>query len=160
MMKISAKIVWKKKEPETFIDGKYSRVHSWYFDEGSEVMASSSPEVVPVPMSDASAVDPEEAFLASLSSCHMLFFLSIAAHQNYCVTMYEDNVQGTTAKNKEGKMAIDHIELHPKIIFSDKNKPSVNQVIKMHKMAHSRCYIANSIRPKISIIPNNNINKF
>ncbi|GGX14759.1 OsmC family protein [Aquimarina muelleri] len=152
-MKHSAKIFWKKQKQEIFKDGKYSRVHTWFFDGGIELVASSSPEIVSIPMSDASAVDPEEAFLASVSSCHMLFFLSIAAHQDYSIESYTDTVIGTTGQNEKGKMAIRQIILNPKVVFSNLETPSLDQIEKMHYAAHSRCYIANSIQSKISIHP-------
>ena len=151
-MKHTAKILWKKQKQEKFIDGKYSRVHIWSFDEGIEIVASSSPKVISLPMSDASTIDPEEAFLASVSSCHMLFFLSIAASQNYCVEVYKDNVIGTMGQNKKGNIAINHIVLNPEVVFSNSKIPSLDQIEKMHQMAHSKCYLANSIIAKIKII--------
>ncbi|WP_103070469.1 OsmC family protein [Aquimarina sediminis] len=152
-MKHSARIFWKKEPQELFVDGEYSRTHMWSFDGGAKLIASSSPQVVPIPMSDPSVIDPEEAFLASLSSCHMLFFLSIAMSQKYSVKTYEDNVCGTLGKNKKGKTAIEQIKLNPKVIFCGSKQPSMAQVVKMHDMAHARCFIANTIQSEISIHP-------
>lgn len=99
MAQHSATITWLRGE-QPFLDNRYSRAHRWQFDGGLEVPASSSPDVVPQPMSDASAVDPEEAFVASLSSCHMLWFLSLAAKQGFQVDSYKDEAQGTLARNE------------------------------------------------------------
>ncbi|WP_062058998.1 OsmC family protein [Aquimarina longa] len=148
-MKHSARIFWKRQQQELFNDGNYSRKHIWYFDGGTEIIASSSPTVIPVPMSDASAVDPEEAFLASLSSCHMLFFLSIASKKKYVVESYEDNPIGKL-EAIHGKKAITTITLHPKIVFRGKD-PSLKNIEQMHHLAHSNCFIANSITANIQI---------
>lgn len=117
-MKYTVKVSWKKKSDEPFIDGKYSRGHAWVFDGGAELRASSSPQVVPVPWSDASAADPEEAFVASLSSCHMLFFLSIAASRQCVIEAYEDCPEGVMGKNEQGKMAMTTVTLKPRVVFS------------------------------------------
>ena len=148
-MKHSARIFWKKNQHEIFKNGKYSRVHTWHFDGGAEVLASSSPDIIPTPMSDASAVDPEEAFLASVSSCHMLFFLSIASKKKYVIERYEDYPVGLL-KEIKGKKAITTITLSPKVIF-DGNSPSIKTIEQMHNLAHSNCYIANSIIANIQI---------
>ncbi|WP_024771018.1 OsmC family protein [Aquimarina macrocephali] len=148
-MKHSARVFWKKNQHEAFMDGKYSRAHAWYFDGGAEILASSSPEVVPTPMSNASAVDPEEAFLASVSSCHMLFFLSIASKKKYVVESYEDHPVGELNEIK-GKKAITTIALCPKVIFKG-NQPSIKNIEQMHNLAHSNCFIANSIIANIQI---------
>ncbi len=150
-MKYNVKVFWEKRSAESFTDNKYSRVHKWIFD-GAEVMASSSPQVVPVPMSDAKAVDPEEAFVASLSSCHMLFFLSLAAAQKYCIETYEDNAEGVMNKNEHGQMAMTIVTLKPTVIFSGNNIPSFDQVAALHEQAHEKCYIANSVKTEIKII--------
>ncbi|TYP99429.1 organic hydroperoxide reductase OsmC/OhrA [Tenacibaculum adriaticum] len=153
-MKHHTKIVWKKNTSENFTSGKYSRVHKWYFDEGTEIRASSSPKVIPVPMSDPSAVDPEEALLAALSSCHMLFFLSIVSSKKYTIESYEDTVEGIMQKNDNGKISMSEITLNPKTKFSSTNIPSVKEITDMHQLAHSQCYIANSLNSKINIFPN------
>ena len=151
-MKYRARIFWEKGPDEVFTDNKYSRAHKWSFDGNVEVPASSSPQVVPLPMSDASAVDPEEAFVASLSSCHMLFFLSGAASGRYIIESYEDNAEGIMSKNKEGKMAMMEVTLKPRVHFSGTNIPSGEQIANLHKWAHEKCYIANSVKSEIKII--------
>jgi organic hydroperoxide reductase OsmC/OhrA len=150
-MRYTASVFWKKKDTESFTDNKYSRKHTWAFDGGTEVSASSSPQVVPTPMSDATAVDPEEAYVAAISSCHMLFFLSIAASSNYIIETYEDNAEGVMSKNENGQMVMADIILKPKIIFSGPNIPSAEQINSLHDAAHKKCYLANSVKTKIKI---------
>ncbi|HEY4785729.1 MAG TPA: OsmC family protein [Bacteroidales bacterium] len=150
-MKYTAKVTWRKRATENFIDLRYSRVHEWSFDGGSVISASSSPHVVPLPMSDASLVDPEESFIASLSSCHMLFFLSIAAKRKFVVESYEDNAEGIMGKNSEGKTAMLSVVLNPKIIFSGTNIPSVEEIEQIHELSHEECFIASSVKTKIEI---------
>lgn len=145
-------IVWKREPGDAFSDNKYSRAHSWIFDGGILLSASSSPHVVPLPMSKENAVDPEEAFVASLSSCHMLWFLSLAAEKKFVVEHYEDHAEGTLSKNEEGKLAMTEVVLKPKIIFSG-IVPTKEQLDELHHQAHEKCYIANSVRTKIRIIP-------
>ena len=151
-MPYSVKIFWKKNLDETFVDSKYSRSHTWSFDGGIEIPASSSPHVVPLPMSNESAVDPEEAFVAAVSSCHMLWFLSIAAEKNFIVESYEDNAIGVLGKNGEGKLAMTKITLKPKVNFNDKTFPPRKQVDELHRLAHEKCFIANSVKTKITIL--------
>jgi len=151
-MSYNVKIFWKKASSEAFGDNKYSRAHTWIFDGGIELAASSSPHVVPLPMSKESAVDPEEAFIASLSSCHMLWFLSIAAGKKFVVESYEDHAEGILAKNEEGKLAMTEVTLRPKVSFSGETIPSRAQVDELHHLAHEKCFIANSVKTKISIV--------
>ena len=151
-MKYTVKVFWEKKQEELFSDNKYSRAHKWIFDGGVELPASSSPHIVPIPLSDETAVDPEEAFVASLSSCHMLFFLPIAAANKYIIESYEDEAEGIMAKNEAGKMAMTVVNLKPKIIFSGTNMPTQEQIAKMHESAHEKCFIANSVKSEINII--------
>jgi organic hydroperoxide reductase OsmC/OhrA len=146
-----AKIIWQKKDEELFLDNRYNRAHHWMFDGGVIVLASASPKVVPLPMSNELAVDPEEAFVASIASCHMLFFLSIAARKKYVVTSYADEAEGMLEKNDEGKMMMIRIDLRPQIIFLGE-APTKRELKEIHNMAHARCFLANSIRTKINII--------
>ncbi|ELR72607.1 OsmC/Ohr family protein [Fulvivirga imtechensis AK7] len=150
-MKHYAKIQWQKQSAESFTDGKYHRGHQWQFDGGIHLKASSSPEVIPVPMSDASAVDPEEAFVAALCSCHMLFFLSIAAGKKYIVEEYTDAAEGIMNKDASGRMAMDQVVLNPVVKFSGNHFPDKQQLAAMHEQAHSRCFLANSVKTKIII---------
>lgn len=122
MSTYTAGIRWSRGE-QKFTDSRYRRAHTWHFDGGTVVPASSSPAVVPVPMSDASAVDPEEAFVASLASCHMLWFLSIAAKQGFVVEAYADDASGVMTKNTAGKLAMTQVTLRPLVAFGGATPP-------------------------------------
>ncbi|MEC5388084.1 OsmC family protein [Uliginosibacterium sp. H3] len=147
-----ARILWERAADEAFTDKRYNRAHSWLFDGGIEVPASSSPHVVPLPFSDEHAVDPEEAFVASLSSCHMLFFLSLAAAQGHVVDTYEDNAIGSMSKNENGKMFISIVTLRPRVRFAGE-RPDSDAVATLHHAAHESCFIANSVRSQIQCLP-------
>ena len=147
------KIFWERRPGEQFTDLKYSRAHKWSFDGGVEISASSSPSVVPLPYSEESAVDPEEAFTAALSSCHMLSFLSIAVAHNLVVDKYEDNAEYKMAKNADGKMMVASVTLRPAVEFSGPSIPSAVQIAELHEMAHRECFLANSVKSQIIIIP-------
>jgi organic hydroperoxide reductase OsmC/OhrA len=137
----------------SFTDNRYSRAHSWHFDGGIEVPASSSPYVVRVPLSTAAAVDPEEAFVASISSCHMLWFLSIAAGKGLCVDRYVDAAVGVMGKNAAGKTAVTLVTLHPQVAFSGAKLPSHAEILELHHKAHDECFIANSVTTDIRCEP-------
>ena len=134
-----------------FLDQRYSRVHEWVFDGGVTVTASASPHVVPAPMSSAGAVDPEEAFVVAISSCHMLWFLSIAAKRGFVVDSYEDDAVGHMAKNDAGKVVFDKVTLRPRILFSGRTIPDQRAIDEVHHLAHEECFIANSVRTKIVV---------
>jgi organic hydroperoxide reductase OsmC/OhrA len=153
MMLYQVRILWKREAHEPFLDNKYSRAHSWIFDGGIELAASSSPHIVPFPMSKEEAVDPEEAFVASLSSCHMLWFLSIAAGRKIMIESYEDRAEGVLAKNEEGKLAMTEVTLKPVITYGGKNIPTPEQVLEIHHLAHEKCFISNSVKTKVRIVP-------
>jgi organic hydroperoxide reductase OsmC/OhrA len=148
MAEYKTTIVWER-GTQLFIDNRYSRSHKWKFDEGIEVEASSSPNIVPLPYSNAVAIDPEEAFVASLSSCHMLWFLSIAAKSNLCVDSYFDEAWGTMGKDNSGRLFIAHVLLQPKTLFSGNRLPTENELILMHEEAHKECFIANSVKTNV-----------
>ena len=151
-MSYNVKIFWKKNLDDLFVDKRYSRAHTWEFDGGIEIPASSSPHVVPLPMSNESAVDPEEAFVAALSSCHMLWFLSIAAEKSYIVESYEDDAAGVLQRNGEGKLSMTKVTLNPKVKFSNESAPANEQLNELHRLAHEKCFIANSVKTKIDIV--------
>lgn len=148
-----ALVTWQRAEGEAFTDNRYSRRHAWRFDGGAEVAASSSPHAVRLPFSDPSAVDPEEAFVASLASCHMLWFLSIAAQRGFCVDSYQDAATGTMQKNAAGKVAITAVTLKPEVRFSGKRVPTSQELAEMHHEAHEQCFIANSVTSEIVCEP-------
>lgn len=151
MTAIPVKIEWARRE-ELFTDSRYSRVHRWTFDGGAEVVASSSPHIVPLPMSDATAVDPEEAFVASLSSCHMLWFLSLAAKKGLRVNRYVDLAEGRMGRNEAGKTVMLEVCLRPEIEW-DGDQPDTATVAAIHHSAHDECFIANSVRTRVTIEP-------
>lgn len=136
-----------------FLNGQYSRTHIWKFDGGLEVMASSSPSIVPLPYSSEQAVDPEEAFVASLSSCHMLWFLSIAAKKGFSVASYRDDASGVMGKNSEGRVAMLTVTLKPEVRFSGENLPAESVIEDMHRAAHKECFIASSVKTQVLCTP-------
>ena len=152
MAQYTAEILWLR-EGQNFIDNRYSRKHWLRFDGGIEVAGSSSPHVVPLPFSDAAAVDPEEAFVASLASCHMLWFLSIAAQHQFCVDRYFDAAVGVMGKNAQGKMAMLTVTLRPSVHFSGDHQPTPEQITRMHHAAHEECFIANSVKTDVRCEP-------
>jgi organic hydroperoxide reductase OsmC/OhrA len=152
MAEYVAEVIWTR-NGQDFVDNRYSRKHILRFDGGVEVPGSSSPHVVPAPMSDAAAVDPEEAFVSSLSSCHMLWFLSIAAKQRFCVDRYFDKATGLMEKNLEGKWAMARVILKPEVSFSGEKRPTREQIDKMHHQAHEQCFIANSVKTAVHCEP-------
>lgn len=149
MSEYYAKIVWNRGSDENYIDNKYSRGHEWSFDGGVTVPASSSPHVVPLPYSVEANVDPEEAFVASLSSCHMLFFLSIAAKRQFIIDGYIDNAIGVVEKDSDGKISMTKVTLRPEVNFSGDRQPSIDQLEKMHHQSHEQCFIANSVKTEV-----------
>ena len=151
MMKYTATIKWRRQTDENFTNNKYSRGHRWEFDGGQIVQASSSPHVVPLPYSIEANVDPEEAFIAALSSCHMLFFLSIAAKKNLVIESYIDNATGIMQKDSNNKMSMTDVTLQPDIQFSGDKQPTQEQIGRIHHIAHEQCFIANSVKTKIHI---------
>ncbi len=145
-----ATVCWENRQ-EIFTDNQYSREHTWSFDGGIEVPASASTHVVPIPYSNPAYVDPEEAFVAALSSCHMLFFLAIAAKKQFIVERYRDRAIGIMDKNEAGKLAMITIQLHPEIAFGGDLIPTSAQIAVMHEQAHHQCFLANSVKANITI---------
>ena len=148
----TAEIEWNRGE-QPFTDNRYSRAHRWRFDGGAEVRGSSSPLSVAVPMSDPGAVDPEEAFVASLSSCHMLWFLGLAAKARFRVDRYTDRAEGVMEKNAEGKVAVTRVTLRPAVVFSGDRVPSPEEIDHLHHRAHEECFIANSVKSEVRCEP-------
>jgi organic hydroperoxide reductase OsmC/OhrA len=147
-----ARIHWERGDA-AFTDKRYSRGHSWHFDGGVEVPASASPWVVRAPMSVAAAVDPEEAFVASLSSCHMLWFLHLAADGGWRVDEYNDDARGVMGPNAAERLAMVRVVLRPRISFSGEQLPTRAQVVELHHRAHEECFIANSVTTEVLIEP-------
>lgn len=147
-----ADVSWELQAGDDFVANRYSRAHCWRFDGDIEVVASSSPHVVPLPFSIEAAVDPEEAFVASLSSCHMLWFLSLAAKKRYEVKRYVDKAVGTMAKNEEGKLAMTEVVLRPEVEFTEGHCPNDEQLASLHHQAHEQCFIANSVKTVVRVV--------
>ncbi|UGQ46861.1 OsmC family protein [Massilia endophytica] len=149
-MQFEAKLEWQRKG-QPFLDQKYSRAHEWIFDGGARVQASSSPLSVPLPMSNAENVDPEEALVAAASSCHMLFFLSIAAKRGHTVESYSDHAVGLLEKDASGRMSMTSITLRPNIVFAGTAWPGEEEIAAIHHESHEKCYIANSLKAEITV---------
>ena len=149
----TAQVAWRRDPLEVFTDNRYSRRHELHFDGGAIVTASSSPAVVPLPMSDADAVDPEEMFVASLASCHMLWFLSLAARQGFRVDSYDDDASGELARNSEGRLAMTRVTLRPRAQCSGELQPTPAELRALHHAAHEACFIASSVRTEVLCEP-------
>jgi organic hydroperoxide reductase OsmC/OhrA len=153
MAQHSSTVLWQRADNAKFTDHRYSRRHIWNFDGGAVVPGSSSPQVVPLPYSDAAAVDPEEAFVASLSSCHMLWFLDIAARAGWVVDSYRDEAMGTLARNTAGQQAMTRVVLRPSVQFAHGKTPSLEELQALHHQAHDACFIANSVKTEVVCEP-------
>lgn len=150
MSEHKAIIEWTRRD-EGFLRGKYSREHTWTFDGGLSVPASPSPSVVPAPYSNPANVDPEEAFVASISSCHMLTFLYVAGRQGFQVDSYLDEAVGVMGKNEHGVPWVSEVTLKPRIVFSGEKLPSQAEQEHLHHLAHEQCFIANSVKTRIKV---------
>ena len=151
MSEHTASISWKRTSPD-FLKGKYSREHTWTFDGGFSMPASPSPSVVPVPYSNPAHVDPEEAFVASISSCHMLTFVYLAGRQGFQVDSYDDAAVGVMTKNEKGVPWMSRVTLNPKIVYSGEKKPTPADEEHLHHLAHEQCYIVNSVKTEVVVI--------
>jgi organic hydroperoxide reductase OsmC/OhrA len=145
-----ATLKWKR-DGSTFTDQRYSRAHSWSFDGGVTVPASSSPLSVRLPYSVAQAVDPEEAFVAAVASCHLLTFLYVAAKQGFVVEDYADEAVGEMTRNERGKLWVSRVVLSPAVTFAGEKRPSPEQLEELHHLAHEECFIANSVKSEVVV---------
>ena len=145
-------IGWKRTSPD-FLKGKYSREHTWTFDGGLTIPASPSPSVVPVPFSNPAHVDPEEAYVASVSSCHMLTYLYLSSKQGFQVDSYHDEAVGLMTKNERGIPWVSPINLSPKIAYSGERLPTPADEERLHHLAHEQCFIASSVRSEVVVAP-------
>jgi organic hydroperoxide reductase OsmC/OhrA len=134
-----------------FAKRQYSRAHSWTFDGGATVPAAASPSAVPLQFTDPAAVDPEEAYVAAISSCHMLSFLPLAALAGFEVLRYEDEAVGRMTKNERGTPWVSEVELRPRITWAEGKSPNAEQEADLHHRAHDDCYIAASVRTEIRV---------
>ena len=146
----TATIRWTRTGDGDFAKGQYSRAHQWAFDGGLTVPASPSPHVVPAPWNDPAGIDPEEAFVASLSSCHMLFFVDFARRGGWVVDSYVDQAEGLMEKGSDGTIAITRVTLKPRIEWKDEG-PDPAALADLHHRAHEACFIANSVKSEVTI---------
>ena len=146
----TALIKWNCTSPD-FLKGRYSREHTWTFDGGAVVLASPAPSVVPAPWSNPAHVDPEEAFVASLASCHMLTFLWVAGRDGFQADSYEDNAVGEMTKNAQGVPWVSKVMLRPRIVWSGVKLPMPADLDRLHHLAHQQCFIANSVKTEIVV---------
>ena len=156
MSEHKAIINWKRTSSE-FLAGKYSREHTWSFDGGATVPASPSPSVVPAPYSNPASVDPEEAFVAAVSSCHMLTYLYLASQQGFQADTYHDEAVGVMTKNEAGVPWVSLVTLRPQISYSGRKLPSPADEEHLHHLAHEQCFIANSIKTKVTVKRNSTL---
>lgn len=156
-MSVSKATIYWQRNRNAFLKNEYSRKHKWVFDKGVTVSAAASPQIVPEEFTDDASIDPEEAFVASISSCHMLWFLSIASQRGFVVDSYTDHAEGKLAKNQEGKLAITGVILKPVISFGPDHAPEAEIFEEMHHQAHQRCFIAHSVKTEITIHANMDI---
>ena len=148
-----ATVQWQRGGGEDFAKGRYSRRHRWLFDGGAHVSASASPQVVRAPWSDPGGVDPEEAYVAALSSCHMLWFLSLAAAEGYVVESYDDEAVGRMSEVRPGREAVTDVVLRPRVTFDPAHAADAEQLAALHHAAHDHCFLANSVKTAIRIEP-------
>jgi organic hydroperoxide reductase OsmC/OhrA len=151
MSRCEATVVWRRWAGEGFTDNRYSRAHEWIFDGGTRVRASASPDNVRPPYSDPSAVDPEEALVAALSSCHMFFFLWLSAQQGFAVLSYEDTAVGIMSEGGDGREWMTKVTLRPRLVFDGDKRPSAAEVEALHHQSHQKCYIANSVKTQVLV---------
>ena len=151
MSSYTATIRWTRDPGSDFASGQYSRAHEWAFDGGLVVPASASPDNVPPGTADEAGVDPEEAFVASLSSCHMLFFVDFARRAGFVVDSYVDEAEGVLEKRADGKMWMSKVTLHPRVEFSGEARPSDGDIADLHHLAHEACFIANSVTTEVTV---------
>jgi organic hydroperoxide reductase OsmC/OhrA len=147
----TAEVLWQRKAEETFTDQRYSRRHEVHFDGGAVMPASSAVASVPLPWSDPGAVDPEEMLVASISSCHMLWFLSLAAKARFVVQRYRDQAIGVMTNNDQGKLWMSDVSLRPEVTFAGERQPTRAELEALHHQAHEECFIANSVRTRVDV---------
>jgi organic hydroperoxide reductase OsmC/OhrA len=152
MHEYQATISWERGDTESPLH-RYSRAHTWTFDGGLTVPASASPQIVRAPYSDPAAIDPEEAFVAALSSCHMLWFLDLATQRGFRVESYVDSAIGAMEKNEAGRLAITRVRLRPKARFAGEKLPTTAEIDALHHAAHEECFIANSVKTEVRCEP-------
>jgi organic hydroperoxide reductase OsmC/OhrA len=150
MSEHKASVRWEQNGPD-FLNGKYSREHSWTFDGGITVEASASPSGVPAPWSNPACVDPEEALVAAISSCHMLTFLWLASKEGIQIERYDDDAVGVMTKNEQGVPWVSGVTLHPTIVYGGDKQPTAAEIERLHHLAHEQCFVANSVKTRVTV---------
>lgn len=140
-----ATIEWSR-TGEDFTYDAYTREHRWRFGGGSSIRASAAPDY----KGDASLVNPEEAFVGALSSCHMLTFLALCAKKKFVVDRYTDEAVGELGKLPNGRLAVTKVTLRPKVVFAGE-APAPEALHDLHEKAHHHCFIANSVTTEVSV---------
>jgi organic hydroperoxide reductase OsmC/OhrA len=156
MAQYRAIVEWQLSDGD-FLAGRFSRAHTWVFDGGLRVPASPSPHVVPAPYSNAEAVDPEEAFVAAIASCHMLTYLYLAGRDGVEVLAYADDAVGVMTKNEQRRSWVSQVTLRPKIRYRPGGQPTPEQEARLHESAHEQCFIANSVKTEIIVKPGSEV---
>jgi len=151
MSTYTATIRWSRTGEGDFAKGRYSRAHQWSFDGGAVVRASASPDNVPPGTADEAGVDPEEGFIAAISSCHMLFFVDYARRGGFVVDSYVDEAVGVMEQRTDGKIAVTRVVLHPLIVFAGDRQPTADEIERLHRRAHEDCFIANSVNTEVTV---------
>lgn len=146
----TATVSWSRGD-QVFTDRKYSRAHTVSFDGGVSIAGSPAPSVVRAPMSREDAADPEEMLVASLSMCHMLFFLDFAARAGFVLDSYVDSAEGVLGKDDRGRMAVTKVTLNPALAWSGEKRPTAADIAELHHKSHDACFIANSFRGEVSV---------
>lgn len=152
MTDYTADVLWERGDQD-FLDRRYSRAHRLRFDGGVDVPGSASPHVVPLPYADPRAVDPEEAFVAALASCHMLWFLHLACDRGYRVDRYADHAVGRMTPDADGKLWMSEVTLRPEVRFAGPRQPDADTLADLHHAAHAECFIARSVRSDVRVAP-------
>jgi len=150
MSTYTATIRWIRTGDGDFTKGQYSRAHQWAFDGGALVPASASPHIVPAPWSNEAGVDPEEAFIASLASCHMLFFVDFARRAGFVLDDYIDEAEGVLEQRADGKLAMTRVTLRPRLTWHG-DAPDAAAIADLHHRAHEACFIANSVTSEVTV---------
>lgn len=151
MSTYTATIRWRRNNESDFMKGRYSRAHEWAFDGGAVIPASASPNNVPPGTADEAGVDPEEGFIAAISSCHMLFFIDYARRDGLVVDSYVDEASGIMEKREDGKIAVTRVILRPRIVFSGDKQPVADEIARLHERSHQDCFIANSVNTEVTV---------
>jgi organic hydroperoxide reductase OsmC/OhrA len=150
MSSYTATVRWSGDDPGAYLKGRYHRGHEWAFDGGTVVPASAAPENVPPGTANEAGVDPEEALIAAISSCHMLFFLDYARRAGFAIASYVDEAVGVMEKRDDGKIAVTRVTLRPKIVWAS-DQPSADQLAELHHRSHEDCFIANSVKTEVTV---------